>query len=159
MEIILREPKPGDIGWVISMHGIIYSRQFHLDSRFEIDIAKKMLSFYENLNDFNLLLIAQRNHERVGSVAVSMKSENSAFVNFLLVLDPYRGHGIGGRLMDHIIKRSRDHGLEFLRLETYSLLEDARNLYLKYGFKRYQTNKDMKKYGQVFDQEFWELRL
>ena len=159
MEILLRKPTLGDIGWVISIHGEIYSRQFHFDSTFEINITQKVASFYEQINDFNILLIAENNGERVGSIAVSLQSEKSAFINFLLVRDEYRGRGVARKLMDKVIQRSRDYGLESIRLETYSCLVDARGMYIKYGFKLYESNKNIKKFGQVFDQEFWELNL
>jgi hypothetical protein len=32
---IIRKAKPGDLGWVISMHGITYSQEFQFDLNFE----------------------------------------------------------------------------------------------------------------------------
>lgn len=159
MEIFLREPQPGDIGWLISTHGIMYSQQFHFDLRFEIDIAKKVSSSYEQSNDFNILIIAHIDSERVGSIAVSLQFEKSAFINFLCVRNAYRRRGVAKKMFENVIKRSRDYGLELLRLETYSCLVGAREMYKNYGFKMYQSNKDIEKYSRVFDQEFWEMRL
>ena len=159
MEIDFKEPIPGDIGWLISTHGLIYSRQFKFDLNFELDIAKKVITFYEKPNGFNLLLIAHVNGERSGSIAVSLKPDNTAFINFLMVKTECRGRGVAKKLMDKVIAHTKDHRLNVLRLETYSCLVDARELYKKYGFKRFKINKDVEVYGQVFDQEFWEKRL
>ena len=122
MEILLKEPVPGDIGWLISTHGAIYSQQFHFDLGFEIDIARKVFSFYQQTDDFNVLFIAHVGDTRVGSIAVSRKPDNSAFVNFLVVLKEYRGKGVAKKLFDRVLDRSRKHGFERLRLETCSCL-------------------------------------
>ena len=46
-----------------------------------------------------------------------------------------------------------------LSLETCSCLKGTRKLYRDFGFTPIIVTKDMEKYGQVFDQEFWELKL
>ena len=159
MKIIFRKPKPGDIGWVIAKHGEVYSQQFQLNSWFELDIARKILSFFGNPADFDLFLVTEIDDKRVGSIAVSRQSETVAFVNFLLVLTEYRGQGIAKALMHKVIQHAQAYPFKFLRLETYSILEAARRLYQKQGFRRYEMIAEVQKYGRVFDQEFWELKL
>lgn len=156
MEIVLRNPLPGDIGWLISMHGKLYAEQFGLDSDFESDIARKVIAFLENQNPFNALWIATVNNEPVGSIAVSMRPDQTAFINFLLVRTEYRGHGIARTLMDKVISHCSDHHVDLLCLETYSCLTSARKLYEQYGFSISNRNIAVKKYSQSFDQEFWE---
>lgn len=159
MEIIIRPTEPGDIGWLIGMHGKIYSRQYRFDSGFEIDIARKTAGFFEKTNNFNRIYIAQVNNEPAGSIAISLKREDISFVNFLLVTESYRGNGIAEKLLEKVINRSRGKAVKKIHLETYSCLVEARTLYKKYGFCCYTKNSDIKKFGQVFDQEFWELKL
>lgn len=159
MECIVRSPLPGDIGWLISMHGQLYAEQFNFNSEFEKDIAGKVLSFLEAGEDFNRLWIATLGGIRIGSVAVSLKRDQTAFINFLLVHPDYRGGGIGGRLMDLVIAHTSAHNLKTLHLETYSCLKDARNLYKRYGFQLSMRNEAISKYGHSFDQEFWDKRL
>lgn len=159
MEIILRNPVPGDIGWLISQHGKLYAEQFKFDSHFERDIAKKVLSFLEADHPFNMLWIATTDKQAVGSIAVSLKPDQTAFINFLLVLPEYRGCGVAKTLMNKVVSHCTDHRLEVLRLETYSCLTSARELYRKYDFALTSTNVGVQKYGQSFDQEFWEKRL
>lgn len=159
MEIDLRNPIPGDIGWLISMHGKLYAEQFKFDSNFERDIAKKVISFLETQNSFDMLWVAAINNEAVGSIAVSLKPDQTAFINFLLVKTEYRGYGISKILLNKVVSHCEDHKLKILRLETYSCLEIARKVYTKYGFTLFNKNADVKKYSQSFDQEFWEKRL
>ena len=159
MNIVFRKPKPGDIGWVIAKHGEIYSQQFHLNSRFELDIARKLVSFFGNPVDFDVFIIAEMDGKRVGSIAVSRQSKTIAFVNFLLVLKEYRKQGIAEALIQRVIQHTREYPFKTIRLETYSILESARKLYHKLGFRRYEVNTNVYKYGRIFDQEYWELKL
>ena len=159
MKFNLRIPKPGDIGWIIAKHGEIYSQELQLNSRFEVDIARKVVSFFGNPIDFDIFIIAEIEGKRVGSIAISKQSETIAFVNFLLVLKAYRGQGIAGALMHKVIQHAKAHPFKRIRLETYSILEAARELYQKLGFTRYEVSANVEKYGRVFDQEYWELKL
>ncbi|SDP42276.1 GNAT family N-acetyltransferase [Desulforhopalus singaporensis] len=159
MDIIFQKPKPGDIGWLISVHGKSYAKQFNFDAEFEIDIARKVIAFLEAKNDFNLLLIANADHCRAGSIAVSEKAGDTAFINFVLVLEEFRQFGIATGLLKTVIDHCRSANFRKIYLETYSCLSDARRLYKKFGFTPYKTKKGVAKYGQFFDQEFWEMRI
>lgn len=159
MEINLREPMPGDIGWLISMHGKLYAEQFGFDANFERDIARKVVSFLDRQDAFNRIWLATINNEPVGSIAVSSRPDQSAFINFLLVKTEYRGYGVAKVLMNQLISHCRDHGAAQLCLETYSCLTSARALYKQYGFEISSSNSAVEKYGQSFDQEFWEKHL
>lgn len=159
MEIILRSPIPGDIGWLISIHGKLYAEQFGFDSNFERDIAKKVIAFLEKQNAFNMLWVATMNSKPVGSIAVSLKPDQTAFINFLLVETEYQGRGVAKTLMSKVISHCSDHNVGSLCLETYSCLKAARELYKKYGFTLTTKNVAVRKYSQSFDQEFWEKRF
>ncbi len=159
METLLREPVAGDIGWLIAVHGALYAEQFDFDARFERDIAEKVVRFFAQRNTFNRILIALVDGERAGSVAVSLRRAHTAFVNFLLVVPQCRNRGIGRRMLEETITYSMEHGLERIRLETYSCLKAARKLYSRLGFAMYQRNENLHMYGQTFDQEYWEKRI
>jgi len=159
MGILFKEPVPGDIGWLISAHGRIYAQQYGFDRNFELDIARKVLFFIEREDAFARLLIASAGRERIGSIAVSRKPDGTAFINFLLVVGQYRGHGIAGRLLAQVISHTQAHGIGIIGLETYSILTAARKLYERVGFRLCDSRKEVKKYGRVFDQEFWSLNL
>ena len=159
MEITLRQPIPGDIGWVISMHGKMYAQDFKFEPQFEIDIARKMILFFDKANNFDRLLIPHVKGHRAGSIAVSRESEKTAFINFVLVVDEFRHQGVATHMMHEVINHAQQHHFSALRLETYSCLKGARQLYQKIGFELITSNKDVVKYGQQFDQECWQLNL
>lgn len=158
--LTLRQHKPGDIGWIICQHGEIYTNEFSFDPSFEIHIANKFVDFFGERNtSFDTVWVAEVNEERAGSIAVSRKSDKRAFVNFVLVLDKYRGRKIAYKLFEVAIQHCRDHQFELLELETYSCLEGARKLYDKIGFNITEADKGVTLFGQTLDREFWEMRL
>lgn len=159
MKIRLRGPKPGDIGWVISMHGAIYAEEFQFNASFELDIARKILLLHEKQEALRKLWIAEVNTSRAGSIAVSSLTPETAFINFLLVLPSFRGLSIARMLMNQAIEYSRASNMKKLRLETYSNLKNARRLYRNIGLDVVRTDTNVEKYGHRFDREYWEIKL
>ena len=151
--------EPGDLGWMISMHGVIYSREFHFDSNFEVDIARKAIALCDKKDGFSEIWIKKVAGENAGSIAVSNIAEGVAFINFVLVLERYRGQGIAGELMRHALDYAKTQGCHQVKLETYSSLTNARKLYATLGFRISGPVKQLEKYGQTFEQEFWAIEL
>ncbi|MEW7291114.1 GNAT family N-acetyltransferase [Aquimarina sp. 2304DJ70-9] len=160
MEFNIRKHKPGDIGWIISMHGEIYIEEFNFDPNFEIHIANKFVHFFrKEKSSFDTVFICETDEERVGSIAISNISDTKAFINFVLISPKYRGNGISRTLLDVVIQHCRNHHYKSIELETYDLLKSARNLYDQYGFTIKTVHKNVELFGQTMDQEFWEMRL
>jgi GNAT superfamily N-acetyltransferase len=122
----IRHPQPGDIGWIISMHGKIYSAEFGFDPRFEIHIAAKMVDFFNKVDSFNSIWVSEVEGERASSIAVSKLPDGKGFVNFVLVTQQFRGHGIARSLMEAAIEHARKNAVATLRLETYSVKAPAK---------------------------------
>jgi GNAT superfamily N-acetyltransferase len=99
------------------------------------------------------------NGRRAGSIAISRIADDTAFLNFVLVDPAVRGRGIAGAMMEAALSHARANGFPFVRLETYSVLNDARALYARRGFEIVETTPGIEKYGQRFDVEFWLLGL
>ncbi len=156
--LTLRTHQPGDLGWIISAHGEIYSREFGFDGSFEINIADKVLKYFSTEDDFNRIWIAMVDDKRAGSVAVRALSEANAFVNFVVVLDEFRGQGIARALMDGMIEHVRKQRFQKIRLETFTCLQAARDLYRDMGFTLVESNA-IHAFGRDLTQEFWQLAL
>ena len=60
--------------------------------------------------------------------------------------------------MDKVIAHGRAHGKDKLRLETFTVLLGARELYKKIGFEIVEAN-ELELFSSNMVQEFWELTL
>jgi len=59
---------PGDLGMVIYLHGVLYAREYGLDTSFEAYVAKPLADFANGGR--GRLWIAARGAEVVGSIAI-----------------------------------------------------------------------------------------
>jgi GNAT superfamily N-acetyltransferase len=95
---ILRSPRAGDMGWIVSRHGALYSHEYGWDERLEALTAAIVAAFFRN-NDRRreCCWIAERDGENVGSVLLVKESDEVARLRLLLVEPQARGLGIGAR--------------------------------------------------------------
>jgi hypothetical protein len=88
--LLLRYPKPGDMGWVIQQHGEIYAQEYDWNWEFEALVAGICADFVKNFQpDWERCWIAEVAGERVGSVFVVKQSETVAKLR-MLILSPRR---------------------------------------------------------------------
>ena len=135
--VVVREPRPGDIGWAIFAHGELYAKQFGWNAEFEALVAKLFADF-ANTHDpaAERMWIAELDGERVGCVFVVRNAEdpNVAQLRCLLVDPKGRGLGIGTRLVDECVAFARSAGYRAIMLWTNDVLISARRIYEGAGF-------------------------
>ena len=136
MPYILRPPRPGDMGWVVSRHGVRYGEDYGWDDKIEALTAEIVATFVRNYDaKRERCWIAERDGENVGSVFMVKENEQVARLRLLLVEPRARGLGIGARLVDESVRFARAAGYEKVTLWTHSILTGARHIYQQAGFK------------------------
>lgn len=157
--VVLRDPRPGDLGWVVQQHGEIYWREYGFDADFEALVADVAARYLRNFDpDREKGWIAEVDGERVGSVFVVRRSATVAQLRLLILAPGARGHGLGARLTDECIAFARAKGYRKLTLWTQSILLQARAIYSSRGF-RIVKSEPAPAFGQPLVSEVWELRL
>jgi DNA-binding MarR family transcriptional regulator/GNAT superfamily N-acetyltransferase len=158
-EIVLREHRPGDMGWVTERHAVLYYEQDGWGAGFEALCAGIVKDFLENFDaKRERCWIAERNGERIGCVFV-VNDKGEARLRLLLVEPSARGTGLGRRLVDECIRFSRAKGYKKLVLWTHAHLTAARAIYRKTGFKKLKKTETHDTFGPKAVGEFWELKL
>jgi GNAT superfamily N-acetyltransferase len=157
--IVLRAPRPGDMGWVVHRHGVLYAREYGWDERFEGLVAGIVADFVAGFDaKRERCWIAEKDGAPVGSVFVVKADARTAQLRLLLIEPAVRGRGLGKRLVQACIRFARAQGYRKLVLWTQSELRAARAIYGAAGFERKKTERHAK-FGVRMTGEYWELRF
>jgi ribosomal protein S18 acetylase RimI-like enzyme len=128
--------KPGDVGYIVYLHGTLYSREYGFDPTFEAYVAGPLSEFVRHRTDRDRLWIAEREGQIVGCIAIVGVSEKEAQLRWFLVDPSARGLGLGRTLIEEAVAFCRSCGYESVFLWTESALTTAAHLYRSLGFEK-----------------------
>jgi DNA-binding MarR family transcriptional regulator len=156
---VLRNHRPGDMGWVVERHGAVYAAEYGWGERFEALVAEIVARFIRHeRRETERCWIAECEGERVGCVFLVRKTATVAQLRLLLVEPEARGLGLGRRLVGECTRFARRAGYRKIVLWTNSVLAAARHLYREEGYRLVarERHTDL---GTDPAFEVWELTL
>jgi DNA-binding MarR family transcriptional regulator/GNAT superfamily N-acetyltransferase len=133
--VIIRSPRPGDLGHVISRQASVYTEEYGWDWTYEglvADIIGQFVKTYDPA--FERAWIAERDGEVVGSVFVVKVDTATAKLRLLYVDKAARGAGLGRRLVEECLAFAKSAGYRRMELWTNDCLTAARRIYEATGF-------------------------
>jgi GNAT superfamily N-acetyltransferase len=133
---IRHELHPGDIGYIIYLHGVLYAEEQGFDHTLDAYVAGPLAEFARAHTSRELIWIVECDGKIAGSIAIIDVSGSEAQLRWLLLDPGVRGFGLGRRLVEEAVEFSRSSGYSSVFLWTVDTLVPAATLYQSIGFKK-----------------------
>ena len=156
---LIRSHGPGDIGWIIHRHGVLYSQEYGFDETFEglvAGIAGRFLESHDPKREH--CWVAERHGKPVGSVFLVDAGDRVAKLRMLYVEPSTRGLGIGNRLVRECMGFAKRAGYERMTLWTNDINAAACRIYAREGFEMV-SEEPLHSFGLDLISQTWERDL
>ena len=167
----LRPLQPGDLGWILERHAVLYRAEFGWGAHFEASVAQIVAGIaaavaaqatapggHGQAEPAARGWIAVGEGGRLGSVVCTREADRVARLRLLLVEPSARGLGVGGRLVDACVDFARAAGFRRVMLTTQDACVAARRIYAARGFQLVRTSRE-DSYDPNGVNETWHLEL
>ena len=155
---LLRDPRPGDMGWIVHRQAVLYAQEYGWNTEYEALVAEIVAKYLRDFDPrWERCWIAEKDGSVVGSAFVVREDDATAKLRLLYVDPCARDLGVGSRLVDECLRFARQVGYRKMVLWTNSILADARRLYERAGFElveeepHHSFGKDL--VGQVWSRD------
>jgi DNA-binding MarR family transcriptional regulator/predicted N-acetyltransferase YhbS len=157
--ITLRQPRPGECGWLVHRQAQWFAAEYGWDRSFE-GLLARVVADYTQRNDplREMCWIAEQDGMVIGSVCVVGVSTTVAGMRLLWVEPDVQRLGIGTQLVGECVRFARRAGYTKLTLTTASMLGEPRRLCERAGFRLAGTAAE-RRFGKDLTIERWELEL
>jgi DNA-binding MarR family transcriptional regulator/GNAT superfamily N-acetyltransferase len=156
---LLREPGPGDLGWMVQRNAAVYAAEYGWDRSYEALVARIVADFGQHHDPTReRAWIAEVDGEPMGCVLCVRRDDETAQLRILLVDPAVRGLGIGARLVAECISFGRAAGYRSLVLWTNDVLVSARRIYEAAGFELVDEERHHS-FGRDLVGQTWRLEL
>ena len=152
---IRTELRPGDLGYVIYLHGKIYGKEQAFGVAFEAYVALGLHEFYEQYDPVKVRVWScEQEGKIIGFLLLMHRSDDAAQLRYFILEPAYRGTGLGRRLMDLYMEHLRTAGYRTSYLWTTDEHLAAAALYKRHGFVQTES-----KASQAFGKPLYELKF
>ncbi|HUB61766.1 MAG TPA: GNAT family N-acetyltransferase [Puia sp.] len=128
--------RPGDLGYVIYRHGLLYGREYGYGLSFEVYVGEGIAEFYRNYDpEADRVWICEHGDVMVGFLLLMHREEGVAQLRYFYIEPGYRGIGLGKRLMALYMEFLISRGYRRSYLWTTHELGAAAALYTRHGFR------------------------
>jgi GNAT superfamily N-acetyltransferase len=155
---IRNDLRPGDLGSLIHLHGILYTAECGWDHTFEAYVAGPLAEFALAQRPRDCIWIVEHQGQVAGSIAIVELESKVAQLRWFLLHPRLRGQGLGKWLLEQGPSFSRKSGYARIELWTTRNLTTAAHLYQSAGFElcREITHH---LWGKVVTEQQYDLRL
>jgi len=147
--------RPGDLGYLIHLHGRLYAVEYGYDLGFEAYVAEGLLEFYrEYAPARDRVWLAEDRGETVGSLVLKHRGEGACQLRYFLLKPEYRGFGLGSKLLGLFMAAFRESSYRSSFLWTTDDLPAAGALYRRSGFVLTESKPSLFFGKQLMEQRY-----
>jgi GNAT superfamily N-acetyltransferase len=150
--------KPGDIGYLIWLHGVLYANEYGWDHTFEGYVAGPLAEFAKSHTDRDRIWIVEKDTTVAGSIAIVAASAQQAQLRWFLLHPDLRGKGFGWMLMEEALGFSKANGYSIVFLWTTSGRAAAAKIYESFEF-HITEEQTHELWGATVTEQRYELNL
>ncbi|ASZ13216.1 bifunctional helix-turn-helix transcriptional regulator/GNAT family N-acetyltransferase [Chitinophaga pendula] len=150
---------PGDVGYLIYLHGHLYARDTGYNLEFEQYVCGTFQDFLRTYNPSkDRVFMAIHEAHIIGAVAILGHSKTTAQLRWFLLDPAFRGLGLGKKLLQDALSFCKEKKYEKVYLLTTSLQTTAIELYKKAGFRK-TGEKHLHQWGKELFEERYDMDL
>ena len=151
--------RPGDIGYVIYLHGFLYSKEYNFGISFESYVALGLHDFCQQYDaSKDCVWVCEHEGKIVGFLLLMHRPDNSAQLRYFILSPEYRGIGLGRKLMNLFMDFFHSKGYRSAFLWTTNEQHAAAHLYKSKGFVlTEETNSTA--FGKPLKEQRYDLML
>jgi peptidyl-dipeptidase Dcp len=150
--------RPGDLGYVIYLHGALYSKEYGYGVQFENYVARGLCDFLEKYDSKRNRVWVCEHNDRIIGFLLLMDRGDSAQLRYFLIEPAFRGVGLGSKLLNLYMEFLRECGYKASYLWTTHELFTAAALYKRLGFKLTEE-KESTAFGKPLREQRYDLVL
>lgn len=151
--------RPGDIGYLIKMHGEIYFDECGYDHQFEAYVCHTFEEFLKSYTpEKERMWLACKGDQIVGSIAIVNRGDRRGQLRWFLIEPEFRGTGLGRDMLKTAMDYVMEKGFDSIFLETTEDQKKAIGMYKRYGFERIRETP-VEIWGRSLVEETYELKL
>lgn len=146
---------PGDIGYIVYLHGLLYSREYNHGLGFEAYVAAGLADLFHNFDaQKDRAWICEHDGRVIGSLFLQHR-DRSAQLRYFLIHPRYRGIGLGKKLINQYMSFLRERKYPSSFLWTSHELEKAAAIYKHHGFVLTEE-KPSSRFGKPLKEQKYE---
>lgn len=160
--VLLRPARMGDATWAMHAQAVAYRDEFRYAPVFEAYLVRGLARFFEGFDPArDRFWVAEAEGVPVGCVAVQHAPDRPGWaqMRWFLVVQAWRGRGVGRRLVEEAVAFAREAGYAGLLLWTVDDLADAARTYARAGFRLAHEATEPCAWAPWGREQRWELAL
>jgi peptidyl-dipeptidase Dcp len=149
---------PGDLGYVASLHGELYAKEYGYGLDHEAYVLSGLGEFGHAYNaEEDRIWMCEHDGRRVGFL-LALHRPAAVQLRYFIFLPEYRGIGLGKKLMTEFIAFMHQRGVKHAYLWTTDELHAAISLYTRFGFTLTEE-KPSNAFGKPIVERRYDLHL